>query len=266
MLFLVCLGAFYVCLVIRQMVKALAELPCFANEIYERKGLPKFANQHWTPEVRYISVDGNIGSGKSTLISLLQRVCPRHIKLLHEPVGDWEELRDGAGVSLLKNFYASPSQYGSTFQMVALFTRARTLLSALSNTAYSTVISERSIFTDRDVFAQMLFSDGTLSSMDYNAYILMFNWFKTQLKLKTPPITIFLNTSPEVCLERIRNRHRDGECSIQLPYLQQLHEQHLAYLTTVPTKFVIDGNRPVEDVLHSVLEACGSLGIPIMDL
>jgi deoxyadenosine/deoxycytidine kinase len=212
----------------------------------------------------YISLEGNIGSGKSTLLSLLKKKCKKSTLFVDEPVDAWERLTDCDGLNLLQRFYEAPLKYAATFQMVALFTRCMNMNKALTQwDVGSTVISERSINSDRGVFAQMLLQDGYLTSMEYCAYNLMFNWFKTYLKLDSAPLTIFVNTSPSICFRRIQKRSRGGECNINMGYLERLHEQHLKYLSEIPDVIVLNGELPVQDMFQTLLYQCKQRGVEL---
>ena len=65
-----------------------------------------------------ISLDGNIGSGKSTLVNIIKRFRPEYC-MLDEPVNEWNEIKDKDGVNLLENFYKDQQRWAYTFQNFA---------------------------------------------------------------------------------------------------------------------------------------------------
>ena len=69
-----------------------------------------------------LSIEGNIGSGKSTLIKYLQNNYldnPLKIYFLPEPVAIWESITDNQGVNIIEKYYANQSKYAFSFQMMA---------------------------------------------------------------------------------------------------------------------------------------------------
>ena len=70
-----------------------------------------------------ISVDGNIGSGKSTFIKKLKECLDDAIYIVEEPVNFWTAVRDEDGKNLLELFYHEKSRWGYTLQNYAYITR-----------------------------------------------------------------------------------------------------------------------------------------------
>jgi deoxyadenosine/deoxycytidine kinase len=105
------------------------------------------------------------------------------------------------------------------------------------------IITERSLYTDKYVFAQMLYDQGKIEEVCYQIYL---NWFDEFTK--DFPIThvIYVKTEPEKCYERIHKRSRTGEEVIPLEYLQDCHKYHESFLDSrsgIDTrKIILDGN------------------------
>lgn len=76
---------------------------------------------------------------------------------LKEPVDDWEAIVDEEGQTMLQKFYADQEKYSFPFQMMAYISRLALLRDALKGSPNATIISERSLYTDKLVFAKMLF-------------------------------------------------------------------------------------------------------------
>lgn len=173
-----------------------------------------------------VSVDGNVGAGKSHLLEHL-RTCLPDAEVVLEPVGEWMRLKDASGKSLLELFYSDKKRWAYTFQNCAILTRLRTILSAMKTTTKKVILTERSVLTDRFVFAEMLREDGTLDPLEWELYMTWFNTFAADLPIRG---VIYLTTGVGTSAERIVHRGRAGEEHIPLDYLAALDTQHHRWL------------------------------------
>jgi len=168
-----------------------------------------------------VSIEGNIGSGKSTLLANLREIYKEDadIVFLNEPVDEWGKITDENGVTILEKFYADQEKYSFPFQMMAYVSRLKVLRCALRdvftarlNSPGSTkkviLITERSLFTDKLVFAKMLYDDKKIEHVNYRIYL---NWFDTFLDEFPVHKVVYVKTDPEQCHTRIAKRSRDGE-------------------------------------------------------
>ena len=171
--------------------------------------------------LKLVSIDGGIGSGKSTLIEKLREKYKNNsnIIFLKEPVDEWENIKDENGITILENFYKNPSKYGFSFQIMAFISRLKIMKEAVETNPNAIFISERSLFTDRFVFAKMLFDSGNIELINYTIYLSWFNTFSKDFKVNK---VIYVNTEPHVCYERIEKRSRTGESNIPLDYLHNV--------------------------------------------
>lgn len=184
---------------------------------------------------------GNIGAGKSTYMSLLNKwlrtTQPNAARFFPEPVTDWKES--------LVMFYDEPKRYAFMFQMYTLLSRFLLLNNALK-LPIKWAIFERCLQTDKLIFADPLYKNGSMNLVEYNIYT---KWHAALTDI-TPPLTdilyVYLRTSPEVCLQRIASRSRDGEEKITLEYLEQCHKAHEAMMDDLPKKMIIDANGAVD--------------------
>ena len=78
------------------------------------------------------------------------------------------------------------------------------------------IITERSLYTDKMVFAKMLYDNGKIEDVNYQIYL---NWFDTFSSEFPVHKVIYVKASPEKCYERITKRSREGEENIPLEYL-----------------------------------------------
>ena len=186
-----------------------------------------------TPTPIIITLDGNIGAGKSTLLEAIRVNLP-NITVIQEPVGIWLTMKNAEGESLLSLFYKDTSRWAYTFQNCALLTRlidAQNILKAHATGEIKTpvIITERSILTDRYVFAEMLHKQGKIDEMEWGLYMRWFDHFVSSVPYSG---IIHLTTSAETSKGRIVTRHRNGEESIPLTYLQDLDAAHNDWIAT----------------------------------
>jgi deoxyadenosine/deoxycytidine kinase len=220
-------------------------------------------------EIQIISIEGNIGSGKSTLLANLKKHFNKNSRVifLREPVDEWSKIKDENGVTILEKFYADQNKYSFSFQMMAYISRLKLLKDAVNECRAETfkvlrekdhtqpfnhdetivyyIITERSLFTDKMVFAKMLYDSGKIESVNYQIYLNWFNTFADDFKVNK---IIYVNANPCICHERIGKRHRDGEDKIPLEYLKNCHNYHENMLDkSLPecvceSQLVLDGN------------------------
>jgi len=206
---------------------------------------------YYNMSYKIVSIEGNIGSGKSTLLENLREHYSKNscVIFLREPVDDWEKIKDSQGNTMLKKFYANQKNYSFAFQMMAYISRLKILRDTVkeicdkSNNQKYTIITERSLYTDKYVFAKMLHDQEKIEDVCYQIYL---NWFEEFAKDFPISYSVYVKTDPEKCYERIHKRAREGEEVIPLVYLQDCHNYHETFLdekTGMKTdKLVLDGN------------------------
>lgn len=193
-----------------------------------------------------VSIEGNIGSGKSTILNILRKKYQRNedVVFVDEPVSEWNKVKDG-DKSILELFYHDKEKYSFAFQILAYITRLRKLLEVIESGKYKTIICERSIFTDKYVFAKMLYQQKYINEIEWKSYNYWFDTFKEKTKLDT---IIYVNTDPNICFERIKKRNRNGESDIPIEYLNHCHQLHSEWLTNNNENKIItfDGNEDLD--------------------
>ena len=156
---------------------------------------------------KYIVVAGNIGVGKSTLVRLL---CERMgWDPFYEPVTENPYLAD---------FYGDMDTWGFHSQVFFLAHRLQIQQSILKHPG--SVIQDRSIYEDAEIFALNLFLQGHLSQRDYDTYQALYQSLNDFLP--PPDLVIYLRASESTLLNRILQRNRDYEQSISHEYLTPL--------------------------------------------
>jgi len=173
--------------------------------------------------VRIYSVDGNIGAGKTTFLEAVREKIPG-VHVVLEPVGEWLRLKHSDGRSLLELFYADKKRWAYTFQNCAILTRLNATREAIAALpADAIVLTERSVLTDRYVFAEMLRASGDLDSLEWELYCKWFDAFAAALPIEG---IIYLSTDFGTAAQRIVKRARSGEERMEAHYLIALHNQH----------------------------------------
>ena len=105
-----------------------------------------------------ISIEGNIGSGKSTFLSYLRNNCSSNIIFVKEPIDYWEQIKDReTNETMLQKFYKDQKLYSFSFQMMAFISRFSILRETIKQNPSAIIITERCLYTDKYVFAKMLF-------------------------------------------------------------------------------------------------------------
>ena len=185
------------------------------------------------------SIEGNIGSGKSTIVELLKKFkFNKDVIFLREPVDIWNTIKDKENNTILSKFYADSSKYAFSFQIMAYISRLSLLREAVRNNPNKIIITERCIETDKNVFAQMLHDDGKIEEINYKIYLKWFDEF-----VKDFPVTAFIqiNTSPEKCYDRVIKRNRNGE-TIPLDYLNKCQDYHDMWFNNMNANIITINN------------------------
>ena len=174
-----------------------------------------------------VVIDGNIGSGKTTQLELLQN---QGYTIKKEPLEKWP----------LDLYYSDPKRWGFLFQIMIL----QTLQPVESS---DIVIYERSPLSSRHVFWEVM----EKTELEDETYKKQY-----ELQMWEPDTYIFINKSPELCFEHIQNRVQEGDTKVQLEYLKLLHDRYLEMFDKhikCERKFIVDGNQPVEEVNKIIL-------------
>ncbi|XP_004844764.1 deoxyguanosine kinase, mitochondrial isoform X2 [Heterocephalus glaber] len=200
-------------------------------------------------EPRRLSIEGNIAVGKSTFVKLLTKTYPEwHVAA--EPVATWQNIQ-AAGTqkgqttqsvgNLLDMMYQEPARWSYTFQTCSFMSRLKVQLEPfpekLLQAKNPMQIFERSVYSDRYIFAKNLFENGSLSDTEWQIYQ---DWHSFLLQEFAGRLSlhgfIYLQATPQICLKRLYQRARKEEKGIELAYLEQLHGQHEAWLVHNTTK------------------------------
>ena len=190
-----------------------------------------------------ISLEGNIGAGKSSFLDALKKIAgtelyDREIIFLQEPVDEWQNITDKNGVDILTKFYGNQEEYAFKFQMMAYISRQAMVRKAMRDNPNSIIISERCVFTDKKVFAKMLFENGKIDEIEHKIYTSWFDEFAYETKYNGH---VYLRATPQTCFDRVKKRNRNGE-TIPIEYLINCHNNHDDWLTQIGSTLVLNGD------------------------
>ena len=213
--------------------------------------------------VKIFSVDGNIGSGKSTLLKYFEKNNKNSsIIFLPEPVHLWEKIQsveDGRNQNIIEKFYENPDKYAFSFQIMALISRIKLLKETIDQATASKliIITERSPFTDKEIFAKMLFHAKKIEDINYLIYLEWFDFFMKEFPLSG---VIYVNTPYSNCYENILKRNRQGEKTISIDYLkkcERYHEEYLSTLNDIKLIYIEGGfeqnNKKIYEILNNFI-------------
>jgi deoxyadenosine/deoxycytidine kinase len=163
----------------------------------------------------HIALAGNIGAGKTTLTELLAK----HYKW-HPHYEDVDEN------PYLNDFYEDMQRWSFNLQIYFLNSRFKQVVDIRSSA--KTVIQDRTIYEDAEIFAPNLHAMGLMSTRDFNTYS---NLFQMMSRLvQAPDLLIYLRASVPTLVNQIQKRGREYENSIRIDYLKQLNERYEAWV------------------------------------
>ncbi|XP_023281651.1 thymidine kinase 2, mitochondrial isoform X6 [Seriola lalandi dorsalis] len=176
-----------------------------------------------------ICVEGNIASGKTTCLEYFSKTS--NIEGL---------------------MYQDPERWGITLQTYVQLTMLERHLSSISAPVR---MMERSIFSAKYIFVENLFRSGKMPEVDYAVLSEWFDWITANISIPVDLI-VYLQTSPQTCHERLKQRCREEEKVIPLEYLESLHQLHEDWLikqtlASLPAPvLVIPADHDLQKMLH----------------
>ena len=159
----------------------------------------------------HIVIAGNIGSGKSTLTTMLAR----HY--------GWEARYESVEENpYLEDYYNDIHRWSFNLEVYFLKERFRDLIEIQHSE--KTIIQDRSIFEGVYVFMQNNKAMGNLSDRDYETYMELFEQMIEVVRY--PQLMIYLKASVPHLVGNIQKRGRDYEQMMKLEYLQNLNNRY----------------------------------------
>jgi deoxyadenosine/deoxycytidine kinase len=164
---------------------------------------------------RFIAIAGNIGAGKSTLTGLLSQ------RLGWEPF--YEAVSDNP---YLADFYADMPRYAFHSQVFFLSRRLRHHRRLLDFPG--SVVQDRSVYEDAEIFAQALYRQGHIVLRDYQTYREL---YEVLVRFLPPPdLVVYLRAAVPTLLQRIALRGRSFEQNITADYLTDLNTLYESWM------------------------------------
>jgi len=219
-------------------------------------------------KIQFISIEGNIGAGKSTLmrdicgyIEEYQLNLDNHIIFLREPVDLWEGVKDENGKNMLELFYENPQKYAFEFQTMAYTFQTKLIDETLEkNPQCRIIVSERSFDAGHNIFTKMLHNDGYISYIQYEIYKIL---LKTRMESTyiphsgIPDKVIYLDIPYTTCKNRIKVRGRGGEENISLEYLEKCERYYKEWLNDIITQenrrvVLINDNKCIDSIIQHI--------------
>tara|TARA_B110000046_G_scaffold142825_1_gene149709 strand:- start:1654 stop:2364 length:711 start_codon:yes stop_codon:yes gene_type:complete len=202
-------------------------------------------------------LEGNIGTGKSTLLEALEDMPgPESYQLVREPLDAWQGMCDDRGNSILQLFYDDPKRHAYTFQTFALLTRVKALSEI--DTRFDAVFVERSIESDA-LFAMNCYDAGYMNSVEWKVYLQLYQWAEDTLASKLGSVErvhLYLRCAPETSYERLLHRNRSEETELSMQYLRDIHAKHEERFIDMRRgkAVVVDAGLKIEEVASRVVQ------------
>ena len=199
----------------------------------------------------HIAIEGAVAVGKTTMLPKLHSFIASHdidIDLVLEPVDKWIRWEgENENWNLLEMMYKNPQNYAATFQMAAAIYKIQLLQDATK--PYRLV--ERTLICQEKVFIPLLIENNFLTELEQSLLAHFFTMVKNNSGV-VADVIVYLRTSPEIALTRIRKRNRQGEEDLSLGYLTKLHSYYDSWLLGERNVVVVDadnfGNVVPEDI------------------
>ena len=140
-----------------------------------------------------ISIEGNIGVGKSTFVGKLSERY-KELSIVPEPVADWQSID---GENILDAFYKDPSRWAYSFEFYALYSRAKEISKSLklNRNRSGVLLSERSILTNYYTFGRACRDFNQVSNMEWKMYEHWYKWISKRNSF-LPSCYIYLRADP----------------------------------------------------------------------
>ena len=190
----------------------------------------------------HIAIEGAVAVGKSTLLPKLHSVFQEKgivLDLVLEPVDKWVNWKgpNGQSWNLLELMYQNTEKYAFRFQMAAAISK----IQSLNDSPKPAKLVERTLRCQEKVFIPLLIKNGFLNELDQSLLENFFEMVRTgSSKSVVADVIIYLRTTPEIALTRVRSRNRQGEETVSLDYLTDLHKYYDNWLLHEENVVVVD--------------------------
>lgn len=176
---------------------------------------------------KYVAIAGNIGAGKSSLT----RVLSDYFK--------WEAYYERVDDNpYLSDFYEDMRRW--SFNLQVFFLSSRFNHQRQIEASPHSIVQDRSIYEDAEIFARNLFEMGLMSERDFENYTELFTIMTSYLK--PPDLLVYLKASVPTLVSHIQSRGREYESSIRIEYLERLNKHYEDWIDSyeIGSKLIID--------------------------
>ena len=172
----------------------------------------------------HVAIAGNIGSGKTTLTTLLARHygwTPKFESVTYNPY--------------LADYYADIKRWSFALEMYFLQQRLHDVLEI--SRSKDIIIQDRTLFEGVHIFVANNYAQGNLSERDYNTYMDTYNVMMEVVR--QPDLMIYLRCGIEHLVSQIQKRGRDYEQSISIEYLSGLNERYEEWIAGYSGRLIV---------------------------
>jgi deoxyadenosine/deoxycytidine kinase len=207
------------------------------RDIFPQKRLKEVLASGKKMNTRIISIDGNIGAGKSTILNELEGRGYTVFK---------EEVNEGGWLHFLNKFYEKPPRWSLTLQLAIL----ENMVSQHEKMVRMKGTKDGVVFIERSPVSSMVFTRNSLNLNHLTREEFdLFNRFHARIAW-TPDTTIFVQVEVEECFRRMNARGRDCEAGVEIGYLWRLNELYKNLTGMVG----VDGGKGVVEIADEIIE------------
>ncbi|KAJ7985942.1 hypothetical protein DPEC_G00345690 [Dallia pectoralis] len=227
--------------------EALFQTRAYSNNCYSTQHASRKLVWNGEEKKLVICIEGNIASGKTTCLEYFSRTS--NIEVLTEPISKWRNVRGHNPLGLM---YQDPTRWAMTLQTYVQLTM---LDRHLSTTSAPVRMMERSIYSAKYIFVENLYRSGKMPEVDFAVLSEWFEWITQNINLPVDLI-VYLQSSPQICQQRMRERCREEEKVVPLEYLEAIHQLYEDWLIkktsfSIPAPvLVIPADQDLKKMLH----------------
>lgn len=194
------------------------------------------------PGKKFIGIAGNIGAGKSTLTRLLAAAF------------EWQPFLEAAAENpYLADFYADMRRWSFHSQVFYLGKRLEHHRLLVDHP--TSVVQDRTVYEDAEIFARNLFQQGWMNDRDYDAYRRLYSAISSFLP--PPDLIVYLKASTPALMKHIHRRGHEYERSIAPEYLEQLNQLYEEWISGWTASPVLTIQMDDLDFQHNLLDLTG---------